>query len=153
MPLGDEAESSFLGAARRINDSMPSHVAEIVARLLGEQVRPCVAILGYAYREDSDDARNSPTADLVYALAQRGVEVAIHDPFVEPYRGDIFKSLDGADCAVLMVAHGPYRELDLKAAGAVMRARKFVDARNFFGADALGEAGFEWRVIGLERRP
>jgi UDP-N-acetyl-D-mannosaminuronic acid dehydrogenase len=148
-PLGEEAEESLLGVARRINDGMPAHVASLVGELVptGSQAR--VAVLGYAYLENSDDTRNSPSAELARLLKERGREVAVHDPFVHEYRGDVMDALRGADCAVLMVAHTAYRDLDLKAAAKVMRASTVVDARGFFGAEALRAAGFRYRVIGI----
>jgi len=151
-PLGDQAEDSLLGVARRINDGMPAHVAELVGDLVGAGNHARVAVLGFAYLENSDDTRNSPSAELVHLLSKRGFDVAVHDPFVHEHKGDIMDVLRNVDCAVLMVAHSVYRELDLKTAARVMRRRALVDARGFFGADALREAGFDYRVIGVGKK-
>lgn len=148
-PLGDEAEDSLLGVARRINDGMPAHVAGLVSELIGAGRHARVAVLGFAYLENSDDTRNSPSAELVRLLSKGGFEVVVHDPFVEEHKGDVTDVLRNADCGVLMVAHAAYRELDLSSAARVMRTRAMVDARGFFGADALREAGFDYRVIGV----
>ena len=148
-PLGDEAADSLLGVARRINDGMPAHVAGLVSELLGPAKRARVAVLGFAYLENSDDTRNSPSAELVRLLSERGFEVAVHDPFVRQHKGDVMDVLRNADCAVLMVAHTSYRDLDLKAAAGVMHRPALVDARGFFGANAVQEAGFTYRVIGV----
>ena len=51
--------------------------------------------------------------------------------------------------AVLMVAHTSYRGVDRRTAGGVMGAPGLVDARGFVGADALQEAGFKYRLIGV----
>ena len=148
-PLGDEAEDSLLGVARRINDGMPAHVAGLVGNLAGHARPARVAVLGYAYLENSDDTRNSPSAELIRLLVEGGFDVAVHDPFVREYDGDVMDAFRKADCAVLMVAHNAYRDLDLKAAAGVMRARALVDARGFFEANALQEAGFSYRLIGV----
>jgi UDP-N-acetyl-D-mannosaminuronic acid dehydrogenase len=150
-PLGDAAEDSLLGVARRINDGMPAHVADLVAGLVSDGKNARVAVLGYAYLENSDDTRNSPSAELVSLLSNRGLQVAIHDPFVRDYRGDVLEVLRHADCAVLMVAHAAYRDLDLKAAAGVMRRRAMVDARGFFGVETLRESGFTYRRIGVAK--
>jgi UDP-N-acetyl-D-mannosaminuronate dehydrogenase len=73
----------------------------------------------------------------------------VHDPFVHAYKGDVMDALRGADCAVLMVAHSAYRDLDLQAAAGIMRAPAMVDARGFFGAEILRDAGFSYRIIGV----
>lgn len=152
-PLGDQAQDSLLGVARRINDGMPAHVASLVEGLVGSGRNARVAVLGYSYLENSDDTRNSPSAELAGLLSKRGFEVAVHDPFVRDHQGDVMDALRGADCAVLMVAHSAYRDLDLKAAAETMRARVIVDARDFFGAEALQDAGFTYRRIGVGNRP
>ena len=148
-PLGAEAEHSLLGVARRINDGMPAHVASLVEDLAGRPGHGRVAVLGYAYLENSDDTRNSPSAAMIEVLSAAGFEVAVHDPFVHEYAGDVMDTLRGADCAVLMVAHNAYRELDLTAAGSIMRARAMVDARGFFETDRLRAAGFSYRIVGV----
>ena len=148
-PLGDEAEASLLGIARRINDGMPAHVAALVSGLLGPRQVARVAVLGYSYLENSDDTRNSPSAELVRLLSKGGFDVVVHDPFVREYSGEVIDAFRNADSAVLMVAHSAYRDLDLKAAAAVMHERTLVDARGFFRAQDLEEAGFTYRLIGV----
>jgi UDP-N-acetyl-D-mannosaminuronic acid dehydrogenase len=148
-PLGDGAEDSLLGVARRINDGMPAHVAGLVSELVGHGKHARVAVLGFAYLENSDDTRNSPSAELVRLLSQRGFDVAVHDPFVREYKGEVVDVLRNADCAVLMVAHTMYRAMDLNAAAAAMRTRALVDGRGFFETDDLRKAGFKYRVIGV----
>ena len=148
-PLGADAESSLLGIARRINDSMPEHVAGLVGELADAKSHAKVVLLGYSYLENSDDTRNSPSAALVSILMERGYEVRVHDPFVNEYSGDVMQALHGADCAVLMVTHAAYRELDLGAAAGAMKRAQIVDARGFFKAEALQAAGFTYRTIGV----
>jgi UDP-N-acetyl-D-mannosaminuronic acid dehydrogenase len=146
-PLGAAAEESLLGIARLVNDSMPAHVADLVGELAEPKSK--VAVLGYAYLENSDDTRNSPSAALKAVLEERGYEVSVHDPFVHQYAGDVMQALRGADCAVVMVAHSAYRELDLGLAAEEMKRAQMVDARALFKAEALKAAGFKSRTIGV----
>ena len=87
-PLGEGAEASLLGVARRINDHMPAHVARLVTELIGGP-GPRVAILGFSYLQNSDDTRNSPSLELAAALEELGYSVAVHDPFVDAHKGDV----------------------------------------------------------------
>jgi UDP-N-acetyl-D-mannosaminuronic acid dehydrogenase len=151
-PLGAEAESSLLGVARRINDAMPEHVAGLVGELVDASSRAKVAVLGYSYLENSDDTRNSPSAALVSSLTKRGFEVSVHDPFVHEFAGDVMAAMQGAECAVLMVAHSAYRDLDLIGAAAKMKRPQIVDARGLFKPEALHAAGFTYRMIGIGER-
>jgi UDP-N-acetyl-D-mannosaminuronic acid dehydrogenase len=148
-PLGTAAEGSLLGAARAINDGMPAHVADMVCELAGAGENVRIAVLGFAYLADSDDSRNSPTEVLVSRLRNLGSQVAVHDPFVDRFKGDVANVLRGSDCAVLMVAHSTYGELDLQWMARLMRQPRMVDARCLFGARRLADAGFQSRVIGV----
>jgi UDP-N-acetyl-D-mannosaminuronic acid dehydrogenase len=147
--LGEAADNSLLGVARRVNDGMPGHVAALVGELAPPRDRVRVAVLGFSYLENSDDTRNSPSEVLASRLRDLGYDVAIHDPFVEAYRGEVADALKGSDCAVLMVAHSAYRQLDLAKAAKLMRHPRLVDARGFFRRQDLQAAGFDYRVIGV----
>jgi UDP-N-acetyl-D-mannosaminuronic acid dehydrogenase len=140
-------------AARAVNDFMPIHTAELAAAVLDELGRPLaearVAVLGYAYLEDSDDARNSPTADLVAWLRQRGATVTIHDPLVPGCERDVEQVVQGADCLVIMVAHSMYRLLDFDQLGRLMRTRGLVDGRHIVDPARIAAAGFRARSVGV----
>jgi UDP-N-acetyl-D-mannosaminuronic acid dehydrogenase len=150
-PLGAAAEDSLLGVARRVNDGMPEHVADLVGEMADPKSHAKVTILGYAYLENSDDTRNSPSAALKAILEKRGYDVTVHDPFVHQYAGDVMAALKGADCAVVMVAHSAYRELNLVTTANTMGKAQMVDARALFTAEALKVAGFRWLTIGVGR--
>ncbi len=129
----DQYAPRLIPAARAVNDSMPLHMADLVADALreaGREVRgSIIAVLGYAYLENSDDTRNSPSAVLVRRLRDWGAEVHIHDPHVPEYCGDLAQTLKGADGLVLMVAHDTYRQLDLASIIRTMRTPIVVDGR------------------------
>jgi UDP-N-acetyl-D-mannosaminuronic acid dehydrogenase len=76
-----------------------------------------VAVLGYAYLENSDDTRSSPSKVSVERLRELGAEVTIHDPWVPEYRDDLTEIIRGSDALVAMVAHDKYRELDWEKQG------------------------------------
>ena len=154
--LGEDAGRSLLAAARRVNDAMPAHCAELAAGLLHEHGVALdgarVAVLGRAYLEESDDIRNSPTEVLVPLLRDLGCVVTVHDPFVPGCGGDPVEAARGADCVVVMVGHRAYRELDLGALAAVVRRRILVDTRAALDPAALDRSGFSWRRLGVAAR-
>jgi UDP-N-acetyl-D-mannosaminuronic acid dehydrogenase len=155
-PLGEDMDASLLATSRRLNDGMPAHVADLVLGILAENGVPSsgarIAVLGYAYLENSDDTRNSPTATLLPILEAAGCAVSVHDPFVAPYQGDVMRTLAGADCTVVMVAHSAYRGIDLKAMAAAVRHLLLIDGRNIFDPKVLDAAGFHHRRIGTAPR-
>lgn len=151
-----ETDTGLLRAARALNDSMPAVVASLAAGLLAEAgcevAGARVTVLGYAYRDDSDDTRLTPSAALVDALEALGCTVTVHDPYVRGMDGDPYASVEGADCAVVMVGHSAYRELDLTNVAGLMRLKLLVDARRTFAPPLLDEAGFGYRVLGAGGR-
>lgn len=148
----DKVRLRLVPAARAINDSMPFHMAEMVghalqpAGLVVFQAR--VGILGYAYLENSDDIRGSPSAALAARLLELGADVVIHDPWVAGYQGDILARVANCDAVVLMVKHDVYRGLDFSALRSVMRRPILIDGRGFFEPGEVGEAGFGYWGIG-----
>ena len=82
-----------------------------------------VALMGVAYRFNSEDTRNSPTLDLAKLLIQHGSKVVLHDPYVKPddqklakyelknfYTRDMHKALESAEVAIFCTAHRDYAE-------------------------------------------
>jgi UDP-N-acetyl-D-mannosaminuronic acid dehydrogenase len=149
---GRDTPLRLIPAARAVNDSMPLHVAALTegalqasgASLAGARI----AVLGYAYLEESDDTRNSPSEALVAALRQAGAEVVIHDPWVPEFQADLWETLNGCDAAVLMVAHRTYRSLDLAALKAKLRRPVLVDGRHVIDPAEARAAGLIFAAIG-----
>jgi len=112
-----------------------------------------VAVLGFSYRENTDDTRNTPAKEMIQELRRRGADVTIHDPFAKSERGytilrDLKTAIKGADCVALVTSHDTYRKLDLKALRRTMRRRVIVDGRNLFEGPEVVKAGFVYRGIG-----
>jgi len=146
----------LIPTAREVNDFMPTRMAQLVEeamREVGRRIRNSqVAILGFAFRENTEDSRNSPAIPLIRELRRRGADVTIHDPFAKSLRGftitrDLGAALRGADCLALVTAHDDYRTLDLKKLRGWMRHRAIVDGRNVFDGSEI-KRGFSYRAIG-----
>ncbi len=142
----------LIPAARAVNDSMPGHVAELVANALRAAGRRLtesrVAVLGYAYLENSDDTRNSPSIDLVAHLRALGIDVVIHDPWVAEYGGDLVERIAGCDAAVFMVKHQPYLALKLDTLRQALRTPLVIDGRGIFDPARMHEAGIQLISVG-----
>jgi UDP-N-acetyl-D-glucosamine dehydrogenase len=107
----------FIELAGDINVGMPRHVVELTLEALNDRGRALkgstVGVLGVAFKPNVQDARNSPAAEVIAGLAQRGATVVFHDPHVPSFRdadGTTRESqpLDavlGADVVVALVAH------------------------------------------------
>ena len=147
-----ELKARLIPAARSVNDSMPQHVATLAEESLmsaGVQVQGAkVAVLGYAYLENTSDARNSPTIPLVERLRARGASVTIHDPHFQEYDRDLKEAVWGSDCVILMVAHEEYRALDLADLREWVATPVLIDGRNVWSKSRARELGFLYAGVG-----
>jgi UDP-N-acetyl-D-mannosaminuronic acid dehydrogenase len=143
---------TMLPAARQVNDSMPNHMAALVAAALSRAGRPIrdarILMLGFAYLEDSDDTRNSPSIGLERNLRELGATVIIHDPFIAKYHGDLLSLSRDCDAAVLMVKHSAYRSIDLATLRSNMRLPVLIDGRHLLDGEVARSIGFDYSCIG-----
>ena len=149
---GRDVSLRIIPAAREINNSMPLHMVKLLEGALAQAGRPLldarIAVLGYAYLENSDDTRNSPTRSLVARLYELGAQPVIHDPWIPEYDGDVFERIKGCDAVVLMVAHSEYRKLDLKKLKSVLRLPILVDGRHVYDGGKARAAGMIYSGVG-----
>jgi UDP-N-acetyl-D-glucosamine dehydrogenase len=122
----------FIELAGDINFAMPRHVVDLVGEALNERGRALkgsrVGVIGVAFKPNVRDARNSPAADVVAGLRERGSDVRYHDPHVASFRDTSGTPVDGveldellrdSDVIVVVTAHRVidlervYREADL----------------------------------------
>lgn len=147
-----EVPLRLIPAARAVNDGMPLHMADLVVRALESAGRDIagskVAVLGYAYLENSDDSRNTPSEPLAACLRRLGADVTIHDPCVAGYEGDLLERMSGCDAAIVMVAHQAYRGLDLHAVRSVLRTPILVDGRGLWTPANAHAAGLHYYGVG-----
>lgn len=160
---GLDTSRSLILEARRVNDASPAETVRRAERVTGPLTGRPVALLGAAYRFDSEDTRNSPTLVLAQQLLGRGCDVRIHDPHVRPddpnlvrlalagrFTASLGAVLDGAEVAIVCVAHRAYQDIAGTLRGAGLRA--VVDACNAFPRDAFGGSLPAYTGIGRGRR-
>jgi UDP-N-acetyl-D-mannosaminuronic acid dehydrogenase len=148
----DAVQPQLIPAARAVNDRMPLHMVELIERGLARQGVALegakIAVLGYAFREDTDDDRDSPTMHMLAHLASRGAVAAVQDPYVPAYQVGVEAAAAGAHALVIMVAHSVYKALDLRALGGAMSARVLIDGRGVFTRHDAEAAGFTYLGVG-----
>ncbi|MEN6342123.1 MAG: nucleotide sugar dehydrogenase [Methanospirillum sp.] len=154
-----EGLMSLYVVARRINDFMPAHMARLTGDGLARANLPLegarIAMLGWAFIGNSDDARNPPSEPYRDLLIEAGAEVRVHDPHVlsypdVPLSRDLVSVVEGADAVVLFTDHDEYRRLDpetvLKLTGRDHPV--IVDGRNLVDPDAFIRTGWIYKGIG-----
>jgi UDPglucose 6-dehydrogenase len=123
---------------------------------LGSLVGKEIALLGVAFKANTDDVREATSLVLAGRLQSEGAHVRVYDPVADA-RGllggarvcdSATDALDGADAVVLVTEWPEFRELDWAGAKASMRKPLVVDGRNFLDGDLLEKAGFTYEGVG-----
>jgi UDPglucose 6-dehydrogenase len=152
--------SSLLRSVLEINDTQPDWIVSALERALGGIRGKEIALLGVAFKEESDDVRESRAIVLANKLLSGGAHVRITDPkatagaqrelgrsakYYETARGCI----DGADAAVVMTAWNEFKKLKPRDFVTLMRTPVLFDARRLYDADKYRLAGLNYKAIGL----
>jgi UDP-N-acetyl-D-mannosaminuronic acid dehydrogenase len=149
---GDTFAPRLIPAARAVNNAMPFHIVDLALRALQaagvQESNARVAVLGYAYLENSDDTRNSPSQVAVERMHQLGIDVVIHDPWVPEHKGDVWHCVSGCDAAVFMVKHQDYCSLDLYRLRVALRTPILIDGRYIFSSDQAEAVGLRYSAVG-----
>jgi UDPglucose 6-dehydrogenase len=148
-----------------VNDQRKEQMVERVARGLGGDLKgKRVAVLGLAFKPNTDDMREAPSIPLVNGLIQRGASVSAFDPVAREQAEKIFTGIEfapdayaaaaGADALVIVTEWDEFRALDLDKVAGTMRGKVLVDLRNVYDRDEAEEAGLAYYGVGrgtLER--
>jgi UDPglucose 6-dehydrogenase len=121
-----------------------------------------VAVLGVAFKPDSDDVRDSPSLAVCDRLVAEGAVVSVHDPVAMPsaarkrpglrYAPSVSEAAEGADLVLHLTEWSDYRAIDPAALARVVARRVIIDARCCLDAGLWREAGWTVHVLGRPSR-
>jgi UDPglucose 6-dehydrogenase len=156
--LGRGESVAFLKEVDAINLRRRQRAVNMVVEELGGSVfRKKVAVLGLAFKPDSDDVRDSPALDVAVQLHGLGAHVVATDPEAIPNSrrlhpqlsfGTLDEALDGADAVVLLTEWKQYRALNPSSVASKVAHPILVDGRNALDADTWRAAGWTYRGLG-----
>jgi UDPglucose 6-dehydrogenase len=156
--LGLSEHFEFLKNVDDVNKSRRDYVVELATRNLGSISGKTIAILGAAFKPDSDDIRDSPALDIALMLASGGANVRLHDPVaLPPVRArnlpilaveNVEEVFDGADLVLHLTEWKLYRELDPKIIGDKVAQKLIIDGRNCLDLDLWKNAGWQITYLG-----
>ncbi len=148
----------LLTAVIEVNELQKRRVVGKLEKHLGSLIGKRVALLGLAFKPDTDDMREASSLVLAARLQGEGAEVVAYDPVAAERAAGLLgtvematsamEALEGADAAVLVTEWKEFAELDWAAAGERMNRALVVDGRNFLDPEKLIESGFEYEGIG-----
>jgi nucleotide sugar dehydrogenase len=151
--------AGLITAARAVNRSMPNHVAQVLVNILwkaglsAENTK--VLLLGWSYKAEVGDPRETPAEPLAQALHEKGIDVGVYDPHLSsegmPDHVEWIDSLDkagGFDMAVLVTAHKACVELDWASLLQQMNTPLLYDGRRVLDLSTLEGIGWDVHAVG-----
>jgi UDPglucose 6-dehydrogenase len=148
----------LLNAVIEVNELQKRRVVGKLEKHLGPLLGKRVALLGLAFKPDTDDMREASSLVLASRLQGEGAEVVAYDPVAGRRAGELLPAVEmagsaldalaGVDAAILVTEWREFAELDWAEAGSRMARRLIVDGRNFLDPATLRDAGFEYEGIG-----
>ena len=161
LSLSDEhcVTMETLQAAIKANENQKERVGEKLDRLISGSIRgKKIAILGLAFKANTDDVRESSSIDLIKFILNDGGFVNAYDPIANEsmakifndihYFDNVYDAIDGVDALVIMTEWNEFRALDLNRIKKSMRNNYVLDTRNVMNMKELSELGFVYDNIG-----
>lgn len=151
----------LLTAVIEVNELQKRRVVAKLKRYLGDELRGRrIALLGLAFKPNTDDIREASSIVLASRLLAEGAQVAAYDPVAMDnmrrllpclvYTGDAMEALTGADACVLVTEWEEFLNLDWAAAKRIMARPLVIDGRNALDGRMLQALGFEYEGIGVQ---
>ena len=124
----------------------------------GSLIGARIAVLGAAFKPDSDDVRDSPALNIAGQIQLQGASVTVYDPKAMDNSRALFPTLgyataaleacEGADVTLVLTEWKQFRELEPSSLDAVVRQRRIIDGRNCLDREKWRGAGWLYRGVG-----
>ena len=153
-----KVESLMLKATLEVNDIQPRIIVKMAEDRLGVIKGKKIAILGLAFKPDTDDVRESRSEIVIRELMEKGANIVAHDPEGMLNFKEIIDvkmtptpelATEKADCVIIMTEWNIYKNLDLKLLLERMNGNVLIDGRRALNAKKADEVGFDYKTIGL----
>ncbi len=160
VKIAEKAGYSFETVKSIINTNERQKLkpVEKLQEVLGEIKGRIIAVLGLAFKPNTDDIREAPSIDIITRILEMGGIVKAFDPVAisnaekvlngVEYGSDIYETVKDADAIILVTEWDEFKEIDLQKVRHLVKRPIFIDGRNVFEADEMINLGFEYYCIG-----
>jgi len=153
------AEISLVKQSLSVNASRKEKLARKTVNIIGDGENP-VAILGLAFKAETDDVRYSPAFDMAEALLNKNIPVKVHDPKAMDnfkkllkddrvqYCEDLYDCIDGCRAIVIVTEWNEFISMDLEKVKSLITNNLIIDYRNLFTPEHMDKLGFSYHCVG-----
>jgi UDPglucose 6-dehydrogenase len=157
--LGAPEAAVLLNAVDQINLGRRSSMVELAASVLGDSLAgSTIAVLGAAFKPDSDDTRDSPALDIAGHLQSQGAIVRVYDPKAMEnarksfplleYSSSLREVCEGTDLTLVLTEWQEFRQMQPGDLDGIVRERRIIDGRNCLDREQWRNAGWDYRGVG-----
>jgi len=150
---------SILEAVEDTNEAQKMSFLPKIQKLIGKDLHnKKVTIWGLAFKAETDDIREAPALTLIKQLQNRDADILIYDPVAREqgkkqdpslvFADDLYESVRGADCLVIMTDWKQFKQVDLNKIKSLLKAPNIVDGRNLFEVQEMKKMGFNYISVG-----
>ncbi|ECO3390790.1 UDP-glucose/GDP-mannose dehydrogenase family protein [Campylobacter jejuni] len=159
MGKQNDIDLTLINAAIKGNEERKNHMCERILNSIRDIKNPKIAVLGLAFKDGTDDCRESPAVDIVFKLLEQKVKICAYDPKAMDlakqilgdkidYANSMYEAIKDADAIAILTEWKEFSSLDLKKAYDLLNHKKIVDLRNLIDKNEAIKLGFEYQGIG-----
>lgn len=153
------APQTLVDKVVEINTNRQAEMAErVIAACDGSVKGKKIAVLGIAFKPNTDDIREAPSLVIIPALQKAGATVSAHDPAAMEHAkkvlpdvewaDDAYATMKDADALVIITEWNEFRSLQLDRVASLLKSKNIVDLRNIYKVNEMKENGFRYTSIG-----
>ena len=145
-------------AVIKVNQQQRGRMVAKIREALGSLRGKKIAVLGLAFKPNTDDLREAPALEIIPALQKAGARIRAYDPKAMEnartalgnivYGKDPYDTVKGCDALVLLTEWNQFRNLDLPRLRALLKSPVFIDLRNVYDPGKMKQAGFQYSAVG-----
>ncbi|EAJ7218165.1 UDP-glucose/GDP-mannose dehydrogenase family protein [Campylobacter jejuni] len=159
MGKQNNIDLTLINAAIKGNEERKNQMSERILNSIKDIKNPKIAVLGLAFKDGTDDCRESPAVDIVFKLLEQKIQICAYDPKAMDlakqilgnkidYANSMYEAIKDADVIVILTEWKEFSSLDLKKACDLVKHKKIIDLRNLIDKSEAIKLGFEYQGIG-----
>ncbi|EAM0315068.1 UDP-glucose dehydrogenase family protein [Campylobacter coli] len=159
MGKQNDIDLTLINAAIKGNEERKNHMCERILSSVKDIKNPKIAVLGLAFKDGTDDCRESPAVDIIFKLLEQKVQICAYDPkamdlakqILEDkidYANSMYEAIKDADVIAILTEWKEFSSLDLKKAYDLLNHKKIIDLRNLIDKNEAIKLGFEYQGVG-----
>ena len=152
------SDSLIVDAVIEVNQRQRREMLTKITKLVGKLEGANVAVLGLAFKPETDDMREAPSVEIIRGMLENGAKIRAYDPVAMTeaakilpdvkYAEDEYAAVKGAEVLVFVTEWNQFRALDMTRIRDLMKVPRIADLRNIYSPEDMRELGFEYVGVG-----